>query len=1073
MHTRKITILLCLAAVLMMVAMMSGPSPTQAAATDLFISEYVEGSSNNKALEMYNGTGGTVDLAAAGYTIEMYFNGSTSASTIIALTGTVADGDVYVLADNDANATILAQTDQTATNSFFNGDDAIVLRSSSGIVDVIGQVGFDPGSQWGSGTVSTQDNTLRRQTAVCAGDTVETDAFDPSLEWDGFALDTFDGLGSHTASCGDSAPTVSSTNPTNNAVDVANTSNIDITFSEAVTTSGSWYTISCSVSGAHTAVTSGGPTTFTLNPDSDFSNGDVCTVTILASQVTDQDGTADNMASDYVFTFSTTPAGNNCGDPATPIHRIQGSGLQSGMNGSSGVTIEGVVIGDYQDSGLNGFHVQEEDADADANASTSEGIYVYEGASAVVVNPGDVVRVTGDVVEFETSTGSGVFLTELTNVTAVTVCSSGASVTPTTVSFPVSNLNDWEAYESMLVNIPQTLTVSGNYTLGRYGSVDLSNGRLFQPTNIVAPGATAAAQLDLNNRNRIILDDGDTVQNSDPVLYPEPGGLSASNTLRSGDTVTGLTAVLEQRFSYYQLQPVGTINFSHDNARTAAPSAVGGSLKVASFNVLNYFNGNGMGGGFPTTRGADTAQEFTRQRDKIIAAMVAIDADVYGLMEIENDGYNSSSAIQDLVNGLNDATAPGTFTFIDPGVSQIGTDEIAVGLIYKAGTVSPVGTATILDSSVDSNFDDTKNRPMLTQTFSEIATGEIFTVAVNHLKSKGSSCDTIGDPDTGDGQGNCNLTRTAAANAIVNYLATDPTGSNDPDFLIIGDLNSYAMEDPITAITNGGYTNLIAHFGGAAAYSYIFDGQSGYLDHALANSSLLAQAVGVTEWHINADEPISLDYNTEYKSAGQISSFYSPDAYRASDHDPVIIGLALGGTPPTATPTTPPATATNTPPPPTATNTPLPTATGTPLPTATSTPVPTATNTAPPPTATNTPVPSSNMHVADLDASAQSYRGGVWSADVTILVVDDGGFPVANATVSGTWSGAHNGSDSCVTDAGGQCSVQSPQVPKGGKNNGTMTWTVTNVTHASLSYDAAANSDPDGDSNGTSITVNN
>ena len=275
------------------------------------------------------------------------------------------------------------------------------------------------------------------------------------------------------------------------------------------------------------------------------------------------------------------------------------------------------------------------------------------------------------------------------------------------------------------------------------------------------------------------------------------------------------------------------------------------------------------------------------------------------------------------------ATSPGTFDFIDPGVSTIGTDQIAVGLIYKVSTVSPVGAATILDSSVDSNFDDTKNRPMLTQTFSEIASGEKFTVGVNHLKSKGSACDSIGDPDTGDGQGNCNLTRTAAATAIVNYLATDPTGSNDPDFMIIGDLNAYAMEDPITAIQNGGYTNLISHFGGASAYSYVFNGQSGYLDHALANSSLLSQVTGVTEWHINADEPISLDYNTEFKSAGQINSFYSPDAYRASDHDPVVIGLALGGTPPTATPTSPPPTATNTPVPPTATNTPLPTATNT------------------------------------------------------------------------------------------------------------------------------------------------
>ena len=747
MQTRKITILLCLAVMLMMAAMMSGTSPTQAATSGLFISEYVEGSSNNKAIEIYNGTGAAVDLGAGGYNIKMYFNGSTSAGTTVNLTGTVADGDVYVVAHASANATILAQADQTTGSSFYNGDDAVVLSNSSGVVDAIGQVGFDPGSQWGSGLVSTQDNTLRRQTAVCEGDSVETDAFDPSVEWDGFAQDTFDGLGSHTDSCVTLADDLfiseyieGSSN--NKAIEIYNGTGAPVDLAAG------GYTISMYFNGATSAGTnialtgtiadgdvfvlahSSANATILAQADqtsgSSFYNGDDAIVlsktggnvdvigqvgfdpgsewgtgnistqnntirrqspfcvgdtdeTDAYDPATEWDGfaqdTVDGLGSHTAdcsggggsatptpiptsvgtpIPTPTLPAGANCGDPATLIHTIQGTGLQSGMNGATGVTIEGVVLTDFQDTGLNGFHVQEEDSDADANATTSEGIFVYEGASSVVVNAGDVVRVTGDVTEFETSTGSGAYLTEITNVTSVTVCSSGASVTPVTVSFPVSDLNDWEAYESMLVNIPQTLTVSGNYTLGRYGSVDLSNGRLYQPTNIVAPGSAAATQLDLNNRNRILLDDGDTVQNSDPVLYPAPGGLSASNTLRSGDTVTGLTAVLEQRFSNYQLQPAGIINFTHSNARTAVPAAVGGSLKVTSFNVLNYFNGDGSGGGFPTARGADTATEFTRQRDKIIAAMVAIDADIYGLMEIENDGYGSNSAIQDLVNGLND-----------------------------------------------------------------------------------------------------------------------------------------------------------------------------------------------------------------------------------------------------------------------------------------------------------------------------------------------------------------------------------------------------------------------------------
>ncbi|MFQ5577316.1 MAG: isopeptide-forming domain-containing fimbrial protein, partial [Anaerolineae bacterium] len=186
-----------------------------------------------------------------------------------------------------------------------------------------------------------------------------------------------------------------------------------------------------------------------------------------------------------------------------------------------------------------------------------------------------------------------------------------------------------------------------------------------------------------------------------------------------------------------------------------------------------------------------------------------------------------------------------------------------------------------------------KNRPALAQTFRENATGELFTAVVNHLKSKGSACDDVGDPDTGDGQGNCNLTRTAAAAALANWLASDPTASGDPDFLIIGDLNSYAMEDPITTLKARGYTNLLAQFVGPNAYTYIFAGQSGILDYALANAGLLSQVTGAAVWHINTDEPRVLDYNEEYKPTRQLTTMYDPGPYRASDHDPVMVGLDL------------------------------------------------------------------------------------------------------------------------------------------------------------------------------------
>ncbi|MCA9897870.1 MAG: Ig-like domain-containing protein, partial [Anaerolineales bacterium] len=229
--------------------------------------------------------------------LEFYFNGSTSALTTINLTGSLADGDVYVVADNDAVATILNVADLTSTASFFNGDDTIILRNSSGIVDVIGQLGVDPGSQWGTGDTSTQDNTIQRLNTVCGGDSNETDAFNPAVEWIGFPQDTFTGLGSHTANCGDGPPSVVSTSPVNGTPNVALNANITINFNEAVTLGGSWVSLSCTTSGAVTAVTTGGPQSYTINPNSDFVSGETCTVTVFANQVTDQDGTLDNMTS--------------------------------------------------------------------------------------------------------------------------------------------------------------------------------------------------------------------------------------------------------------------------------------------------------------------------------------------------------------------------------------------------------------------------------------------------------------------------------------------------------------------------------------------------------------------------------------------------------------------------------------------------------------------------------------------------------------------------------------------------------------------------------------------------------
>ena len=370
--------------------------------------------------------------------------------------------------------------------------------------------------------------------------------------------------------------------------------------------------------------------------------------------------------------------------------------------------------------------------------------------------------------------------------------------------------------------------------------------------------------------------------------------------MRAGDSVVGLTGNI--RYSRgsggsgdetYRLMPTTEPFFVVDNPRPASAPDVGGALRVSSFNVLNYFStldGSGRICGpsmDQSCRGADNQDEFDRQHAKLMSALLALDADVVGLIELEN---NATAALQSIVDGLNAVAGAGAYDFIDTGT--IGTDAIRQGLIYKTGTVAPSGGHAILDSSVDPLFNDTRNRPALAQSFEELATGGVFTVAVNHLKSKGSNCNSLGDFDLGDGQGNCNSTRTNAAIALANWMTADPTGSGDLDFLIMGDLNAYLQEDPVIAIENAGYTNLLSTFV-ANSYSFLFDGQTGALDHALSSPDLAAQVTGVAEWHINADEADATDYNLDFGRNPDIFDGAMP--YRASDHDPIVVGLNLIG----------------------------------------------------------------------------------------------------------------------------------------------------------------------------------
>ena len=609
----------------------------------------------------------------------------------------------------------------------------------------------------------------------------------------------------------------------------------------------------------------------------------------------------------------------------TKIHDIQGSGATFNTAFGGTQTIEGVVVGSFQ-AGLQGFFVEEETADWDANDATSEGIFVYDPTGLFRGNVGDQVRITGSITEF-TSTATNIAgnagnssLTELslastvTNKSLLNLGASAALPTIANVTIPVTDASVLERYEGMLVNLSglanSPLTVTDTFGLGRYGQVGLSSGgRLQQYTQINAPSVAGNTDY-LNNLldNYIILDDGSTKQNPDPEIFARGGQpLSAANTLRGGDTIVSVTGVLEQRFEGYRVQTTAPADFLPTNPRPVTAPDVGGSLRVASANLLNYFTDLDTnqvitipGGVSFEPRGANTAEELQRQQDKAVASLTSLNADVIGIQEMENDGTKS---IQTLVNALNVKVGAGTYAFIDdtglvndpnPAPNAVGTDAIKVGILYKPGKVTPVGLPQSYQEPNSAN--PIFSRPPVAQTFVD-SNGGKFTVIMNHFKSKGSSGATGADLDQGDGQGAYNAKRVAQSNALLSFIDTLKATSGDNDVLVIGDLNAYAQEDPITTLKNGGLTNLFD----PSSYSYQFSGQWGSLDYGLASSSLAAQVTGAEKYHNNSDEPVVLDYNTEFKTTNQIDNFYAPNQYRASDHDPLIIGLSL--TPPNLAPT--------------------------------------------------------------------------------------------------------------------------------------------------------------------------
>jgi uncharacterized protein len=823
-------------------------------------------------------TGGVTEFAIANPTIALAASGTADAPSLVIHLNTLGQGAIlvnYLLRDLDGSADNATQ--QVALQYRLGNSGDFINLPAGYVADATTGPSLDNASFAVSVPLpAAADNQAEVQVRILTTNAGGND------EWVG--IDDILITGTPTGSTGN-LPIVT-TCPSGASVVAGGSTSVSLTATDAdsvvngaAITSGAVAGITL---GSFTAATAeGGTATAPLNVTGLAAGSYPVTVNFLNDEA---------QSAVCTVTVSVTPSAS-----LTRIPAIQGSGHLSPLLGQS-VTTEGVVTKVTN----NGIFLQ--DSQGDGNANTSDGIFVFTNSSpSAQVAEGNLLRVSGTVAEFAVGTGADAVARPVTEIVSptITTISTGQMVLPTPVSLPEATEGELERFEGMLVDIQTSLTASQNFFQGRYGQVTLSAGsRLQKPTNLHPAGsAQALALADENARRRILLDDGTSQQNINPTPY-----IGTDNTLRAGDTVAGVTGVIDyglatnltDGLSDYKIHPTQPLVFSRDNPRTTAPLAVGGNIRVGSFNVLNYFTTIDQAGAgcLPSgtrddCRGADSAAEFQRQRNKIIPAILGLDADVIGLMEIENNG---NTAVQDLVNGLNAVAGAGTYATVALPAGGTGNDAIRVAMVYKPAHVSLVGgpvsdTAAIHD------------RPPLAQTFSA-ANGETFSLVVNHFKSKGSCPSSTADvnADQGDGQGCWNTKRTQQAQALASFA------NGLPNAVIVGDLNAYGKEEPIIALTGLGFEDQIARFD-PQGYSYVFDGEAGYLDHALVSTSLSTKVAGATHWRINADEPSIIDYNTEFKvgdvRCGTASvpscspDYYTSTVYRSSDHDPVVVGLNL------------------------------------------------------------------------------------------------------------------------------------------------------------------------------------
>ena len=632
----------------------------------------------------------------------------------------------------------------------------------------------------------------------------------------------------------------------------------------------------------------------------------------------------DDNAADFTFFDDVTPGAVNPGgspsdpqDPAPaeekPIAEIQGPGEASPIDGAQ-VTTQGVVTAVYGTGGFDGIYIQTPGTGGEAKGEgdASDGIFVYRPQDLDKLAIGDCVDVTGTVSEHYSMTQ----ISETTSVSPVDDC---APVTATPLpAWPTTDA-ERERYEGMLVTPEGTYTITNNYQVNQYGSLGLAYGEepLHQATDKVRPGPEAEAYEKENLTKAVTLDDGsswDYMRNDTAKASPLPYlGVGDGNTMRTGAHVefTG-EVILDYRYDQWNFQPTAQqvgpqADFiAVEDTRSGAP-AVEGDVTLASFNVLNYFtdlgqdepdceahtdrNGTPVASDYCTVRGAYTPEAFADQQTKIVAAINELDADVVGLMEVE-DTYNvpqspgfktdPDRALKALVQALNDAAGTEKWAAAPSPAVWTNTDAIRTGFIYQKDSVTPSGAPQMLADPAFANA-----RHPIAQTFARVdRPDDSFVAIVNHFKSKGS-----GDDD-GTGQGKSNPSRVAQAQALNAWVSGNGDFADQP-VLLLGDFNAYTMEDPLKTLEDEGWTNVPKAVGADDA-SYQFSGRLGSLDHIFGNQQAmdLVTATGGTKaavWNINGDESVAYQYSRRNYNA---TDFHEDNAFASSDHDPVKVGLS-------------------------------------------------------------------------------------------------------------------------------------------------------------------------------------